>query len=100
MQPLLIDRDGAVVTLTLNRPGALNALDRPLKEALRAALGEVGADRTCRAVVLTGAGRAFCVGQDLREHAAALESTDEPPLSTVVEHFNPIALAMAELPQP
>jgi 2-(1,2-epoxy-1,2-dihydrophenyl)acetyl-CoA isomerase len=101
MEPLLIDRDGAVVTLTLNRPDALNALNLALKEALRAALDALRADETCRAVVLTGAGRAFCVGQDLREHATALESGgDGPPLSTVVEHYNPLVMALAELEKP
>jgi 2-(1,2-epoxy-1,2-dihydrophenyl)acetyl-CoA isomerase len=51
-------------------------------------------------VVLTGAGRAFCVGQDLREHAAALESDSEDPLSTVREHYNPIAARLGNLAKP
>jgi 2-(1,2-epoxy-1,2-dihydrophenyl)acetyl-CoA isomerase len=100
MQPLLIDRDGPVVTLTLNRPEALNAFNTPLKDALRVAIDDLGRDTACRAVVITGAGRAFCVGQDLREHVASLESAAAAPLSTVVEHFNPLTLALTELPQP
>jgi 2-(1,2-epoxy-1,2-dihydrophenyl)acetyl-CoA isomerase len=100
MQPLLIDRDGAVVTLTLNRPDALNALDLALKEALYAALRDLSTDTTCRAVVLTGAGRAFCVGQDLREHVSSLETAAAPPLSTVVEHYNPLVMALADLDKP
>src|SRR5688500_16377547 len=100
MEPLLVDRDGAVVTLTLNRPDALNALNRPLNEALRAAVEAIGNDPAVRAVVLAGAGRAFCVGQDLREHVESLESPDGAPLSTVVEHYNPLVLALADLEVP
>jgi 2-(1,2-epoxy-1,2-dihydrophenyl)acetyl-CoA isomerase len=95
---LLVDRDGPVTTLTLNRPDALNALDVPLKLALKEAVDEIGADRSCRAVVLTGAGRAFCVGQDLREHVESLKGDD--PLSTVTEHYNPLVLALAGLDRP
>lgn len=100
MEPLSIDREGGVVTLTLNRPAALNALDRALKEALREAITAIRADRVCRAVVLAGAGRAFCVGQDLREHVGRLETADEQPLSTVVEHYNPLVLALTQLDRP
>jgi len=59
-EPLLVDRTDAVVTLTLNRPTAMNALDVALKEALRETLAELETDRSCRAVVLTGAGNNFC----------------------------------------
>jgi 2-(1,2-epoxy-1,2-dihydrophenyl)acetyl-CoA isomerase len=59
-------RDGAVLTVTLNRPDVLNALNGPMHEALGAAL-QAAADDEIRAVVVTGAGRGFCVGQDLTE---------------------------------
>jgi 2-(1,2-epoxy-1,2-dihydrophenyl)acetyl-CoA isomerase len=98
--PLLIDRDVGVATLTLNRPSSLNSLSVELKEALVAGLAEVRDDPAVRAVVLTGSGGAFCAGQDLREHAALLDSGDPAPLRTVAEHYNPITLGIAELPKP
>jgi 2-(1,2-epoxy-1,2-dihydrophenyl)acetyl-CoA isomerase len=98
--PLLVDRDGAVVTVTLNRPDSLNSLDTALKEALRDTLADLERDKSCRAVVLTGAGRAFCVGQDLREHVETLESGSIDPLGTVRAHYNPIASTVANMPKP
>jgi 2-(1,2-epoxy-1,2-dihydrophenyl)acetyl-CoA isomerase len=97
---LLVDRNDAVVTLTLNRPDAMNALDVGLKEALREVLAEIETDRSCRAVVLAGAGTAFCVGQDLREHAEILASKTAHSLDTVQVHYNPIAQRLANLPKP
>ena len=95
---LLVDRTDAVVTLTLNRPDAMNALDVELKVALRDTLADLETDRSCRAIVLAGAGRAFCVGQDLREHAEQLESSTD--LDTVRAHYNPIAQRLAGMPKP
>ncbi|MEV4538837.1 enoyl-CoA hydratase-related protein [Asanoa sp. NPDC049518] len=97
---LLVDRTDAVVTLTLNRPEAMNALDVPLKEALREALATIETDRSCRAVVLAGAGRAFCAGQDLREHVGVLESGSADALDTVRRHYNPIASKLGSMPKP
>jgi 2-(1,2-epoxy-1,2-dihydrophenyl)acetyl-CoA isomerase len=96
---LLVDRTDAVVTLTLNRPDAMNALDVGLKEALRDTLAQLETDRSCRAIVLAGAGKAFCVGQDLREHAEQLES-GHTDLNTVRIHYNPIAQRLASMPKP
>jgi 2-(1,2-epoxy-1,2-dihydrophenyl)acetyl-CoA isomerase len=93
------DVDGAVATITLDRPDALNALTVELKLALLDALHKAADDDAVRAVVLTGAGRAFCVGQDLREHADSLESGDTD-LNTVSDHYNPIVTALAGLPKP
>ncbi|MEA2613207.1 MAG: 2-(1,2-epoxy,2-dihydrophenyl)acetyl-CoA isomerase, partial [Chloroflexota bacterium] len=64
---LRVDVDGPVATITLDRPEALNALTVPVKVALRQALERLAVDRAVRAVILTGAGRAFCAGQDLAE---------------------------------
>ena len=99
-EPLLMDRTDGVVTVTLNRPESMNSLNIALKEALRDALVGLESDPSCRAVVLTGAGRAFCAGQDLREHVATLESATSEPLDTVTAHFNPIATRLANLPKP
>jgi 2-(1,2-epoxy-1,2-dihydrophenyl)acetyl-CoA isomerase len=70
--PLLVERNGAVATLTLNRPDALNTLNFPLMDALIDAAAEVAADDTLRVVVLRGAGRHFMAGGDLRTFAAEL----------------------------
>ncbi|MDQ6936911.1 MAG: enoyl-CoA hydratase-related protein [Actinomycetota bacterium] len=97
---LVIDRDGLVATVRLNRPESMNALSLSLKNALVEQLPLLGADDSVRAVILTGSGRGFCVGQDLREHAARLEAADPAPLSTVTEHYNPIITALATMPKP
>ena len=64
---LLIERDAGVVTLTLNRPNAMNALSRELRVALVDAFTTLEFDPDARVVILTGAGRAFCAGLDLKE---------------------------------
>lgn len=99
-EPLLVSRDGAVATLTLNRPDSLNSLDLALKQELLSQLRALAADPAVRAVLLAGAGRAFCVGQDLREHAATLADQDRPPLETVREHYGPIAQELGGMPKP
>jgi 2-(1,2-epoxy-1,2-dihydrophenyl)acetyl-CoA isomerase len=71
--PVRVERTGAVATVTLNRPASMNSMSVALKEQLLADLIEVGADPTVRAVVLTGAGSAFCVGQDLKARRADRE---------------------------
>jgi len=98
-ESLLVDRTGAVVTLTMNRPDAMNAMNVDLKVALRDTLAALETDRSCRAIVLAGAGRAFCVGQDLREHAEILAS-GSTELDTVRTHYNPIAQRLASMPKP
>jgi enoyl-CoA hydratase/carnithine racemase len=70
MGDVLIDRNGASVTITLNRPQARNALLKPLVEEVTRALDSAAGDRSLRAVVLTGAGGHFCAGADLRRTMA------------------------------
>ena len=97
---LLIDRADGVATLTMNRPDSMNSLSLELKEALVEALADVGSDTSVRAVVLTGTGRGFCVGQDLAEHVRLLQADDPAPLKTVRDHYNPITLSLAQMPKP
>ena len=90
-----------VGTITLNRPDAMNALDIATKILLRDTIQAAAEDDAVRVVVLTGTGRAFCVGQDLKEHIGLLEANDTAGLwSTVPDHYAPIALALAEMPKP
>ncbi|GAA1983213.1 enoyl-CoA hydratase-related protein [Isoptericola halotolerans] len=95
-----VEREDAVATLTLRRPEARNALDLALKEELLGALREIAADPEVRAVVLAGAGPAFCVGQDLREHVQSLESGAWATQRTVEQHYNPLAQTLTTMPQP
>jgi 2-(1,2-epoxy-1,2-dihydrophenyl)acetyl-CoA isomerase len=95
-----VEHDGAVAVVTMNRPEARNALDLALKEELLVALRDVAADPGVRAVVLAGAGPAFCVGQDLREHVQSLESGAWATQRTVERHYNPLAETLATMPQP
>ena len=105
--PVLVDVDGeaAVTTIRLNRPENRNALTVELKVALRDALEAVADDPSVRAVVLASSGKAFSVGQDLREHAEALRSGEDgaigaDALSTVPEHYNRIAAALGTMRKP
>ncbi|MFD8417036.1 MULTISPECIES: 2-cyclohexenylcarbonyl CoA isomerase [unclassified Streptomyces] len=101
---VLYDVTDGLATITLNRPDAMNSLNTELKVALRDTLQAAGADPGVRAVLLTATGRAFCVGQDLKEHVgnlqAARESGSGNALGTVSEHYNPIVRAITEMPKP
>jgi 2-(1,2-epoxy-1,2-dihydrophenyl)acetyl-CoA isomerase len=88
--------DGVAI-ITLDRPEALNALTIAMKEELLAAFRAIGRERDARAVVLTGAGRAFCAGQDLKER---LLPDAAPLLVEVRDRYNPIIRAMRALDQP
>ena len=96
-----VRRDGAATWITLDRPDALNALDDPVREALVDALREAAGDPGVRAVALTGGGRAFCVGQDLRELEQGYREGRAPDLAAVLErHYAPICRLLAEMPKP
>ena len=95
------DASDGVATITLDRPEAMNGLDVATKESLLSAVRQAAGDDEVRCVVLTGSGRAFCVGQDLKEHITILESSDAESLfRTVEEHYNPIVTALATMPKP
>jgi 2-(1,2-epoxy-1,2-dihydrophenyl)acetyl-CoA isomerase len=97
---VLTARDGGVLTITLNRPDVYNAINRALHEGLAAALREA-ADPEIRAVVLTGAGRGFCSGQDLKEFESlpggvreALEQTYHPNVRGIRALEKPVLAAV------
>jgi 2-(1,2-epoxy-1,2-dihydrophenyl)acetyl-CoA isomerase len=93
--------EDGVATITLDRPDAMNGLDVATKEALLAAVRRAADDEAARCVVLTGTGRAFCVGQDLKEHVQILRGSDASSLfRTVDEHYNPTVEALATMAKP
>ena len=92
---VLEQREGAVLVLTLNRPDRLNALSRPLRDSLRSALERGLADDRVRAIVLTGAGRAFCAGGDLEEITGLDDLEGE-----VRDGFGPLIRLLVESPKP
>ena len=78
-EPLILtSQQGAVRTLTLNRPAALNSFTAQMNEQLRSQLDAAAADPEVRCVVLTGAGRGFCAGQDLADPMVAPSADGEP----------------------
>ncbi len=91
-------RDGYAI-LTLNRPDKLNAFNEQLHADIRAALGRVEDDETIRALIVTGAGKGFCAGQDLGDRdMAADEAVD---LGTTLErNYNPLVRRLRNLPLP
>ncbi|WP_372735830.1 enoyl-CoA hydratase/isomerase family protein [Nocardioides sp.] len=98
---VLYSQDNGVGTITLNRPEAMNSLDVATKVLLRETVQEAANDPAVRCVVLTGTGRAFCTGQDLKEHIAILESSSSDQLfRTVEEHYNPIVGAIESMEKP
>jgi 2-(1,2-epoxy-1,2-dihydrophenyl)acetyl-CoA isomerase len=100
-QPVTYSVTDGVATITLDRADAMNSLDVATKVALREAVTQAAEDDAVRCVVLTGTGRAFCVGQDLKEHIEILRSESSDALfRTVPEHYNPIVTAVATMPKP
>jgi 2-(1,2-epoxy-1,2-dihydrophenyl)acetyl-CoA isomerase len=99
--PVLLDVADGVATITFNRPEAMNSLDVATKVLLLETLRQVADDPDARCVVLTGTGRAFCTGQDLKEHVQLLDSGGSDQLfSTVDDHYNPIVSTLAGMAKP
>jgi 2-(1,2-epoxy-1,2-dihydrophenyl)acetyl-CoA isomerase len=96
-EQLLVNREGGILRITLNRPEKLNAVTVEMLDAARRAFEEAEGDAKTRVVVLTGAGRGFCAGQDLAEPGAAPGSD----LGVLIErHYNPLIRAMRKLEKP
>ena len=94
---LLYEVKEGIATITLNRPEVFNAFNDRQSYELQEALKQVGRDASIRVVVLTGSGKAFCAGQDLKE-AAAVENRSLA--DSVRKRYNPLILAMRALPKP
>ena len=98
-QSILVERRDGYRVVTLNRPDRLNAFNEAMHLALRQAIDEAQADATCRALLITGAGRGFCAGQDLNDRLAK-------PGETVVlgaaqeAHYNPLVRKLRSVPFP
>lgn len=101
---VLYEVDDGLATITLNRPEAMNAMNIEAKVALREAVRSAESDPAVRAVLLTATGRAFCVGQDLKEHVGSLMADRAAgtgqTMSTVKEHYNPVLRALTGMAKP
>ena len=96
---ILVEMDGGVMKITLNRPDVLNSFNLEMARELHAALDAARAEKTIRAVLLTGAGRGFCAGQDLS--AVPLEGEGKLDLGTIVKQtYNPVITAIRKLDMP
>jgi 2-(1,2-epoxy-1,2-dihydrophenyl)acetyl-CoA isomerase len=93
--------EDAVAVITLDRPEVLNAFDDDLGRQALEALRAAAADPTVRCIVITGAGRAFCSGEDLAALAGSYERGEPPPLgNTLVSRYNPLIRAIRSAPKP
>src|SRR5882757_8895577 len=95
MAEVEVTRDGAVLTITLNRPDVLNALNRAVHAGIHEGLEEAK-DPAVRALVITGAGRGFCVGQDLQEFSSGADEVADRLRENY--HRNVIAIRRLEKP--
>ncbi|MEL6866643.1 MAG: enoyl-CoA hydratase-related protein [Bacteroidota bacterium] len=97
MDHLLYEFDQGVATITLNRPDVYNSFNQDMALALQKTLDECAKDETVRAICLTGAGKAFCAGQDLQE----IIDPNGPGVGDIVgNHYNPIIKRLREIEKP
>jgi 2-(1,2-epoxy-1,2-dihydrophenyl)acetyl-CoA isomerase len=96
---ILVERRAGYRVVTLNRPDRLNAFNDAMHGELRRAIEEIEADETCRAVMITGAGRGFCAGQDLNDRLVA-PGEKLPPSTSLEQHYNPLVRKLRSLPFP
>ena len=98
---VILERDGGVATVTLNRPDRLNSFNTEMTTDLARIFGELGSDPNCRAILLTGAGRGFCAGQDLSERSVAPGGGARVDVGQSIEtRFNPLVRQIRALPKP
>ena len=99
MASILVAQEAGVLSITLNRPEKLNAFNPEMHERLRAALQQADDDPAVRAVLLTGAGRGFCAGQDLAERDVSGSAPIDLSVS-IGSHYNPLVRRLRALPKP
>lgn len=99
-EPILFTVDGAIARVTLNRPDKLNSFNVALHEALAAALAAVAENDALRVLVLTGAGRAFCAGQDLGDRSMGADGAPPDLAATVDKYYAPLVRRIRGLPVP
>ncbi len=98
-KPILVEQRPGYRVITLNRPQRLNAFTEAMHLALRTALNDAEADESCRALLITGAGRGFCAGQDLNDRLSKAGET--PVLGGALEaYYNPLVRKLRALPFP
>jgi 2-(1,2-epoxy-1,2-dihydrophenyl)acetyl-CoA isomerase len=97
---ILFTIEDRVARLTLNRPDRLNSFNDAMHAEVRDALGRLRADTTARVLLLTGAGRAFCAGQDLGDRAVAPGSVPVDLGSSIERNYRPLVLSLRSLPLP
>lgn len=98
--PVLVTTGDGVCTITFHRPEAFNAFDSAMKAMLLEAVARAATDDAVRVVVLTGSGRAFSAGQDLKEHLQRVRDQDPTIGQTVSEFYTPFVRAIATMPKP
>jgi enoyl-CoA hydratase len=92
---VLVEKSGGIATVTLNRPAAMNALSRQLRSAIATTFEELEADPTVKVAILTGAGKAFCAGLDLKELGSGASTvggtiSDKDPVTSIVRFSGPV----------
>ena len=97
--PILVERRAGYRIVILNRPERLNAFNDAMHLALRQALAEAEADENCRALIITGSGRAFCAGQDLNDRLVK-PGEKLPPSTSLEQYYNPLVRKLRSLPFP
>ena len=97
--PILVEMRAGYRIIILNRPQRLNTFTEAMHSALRTAIEEAEADPACRALLLTGAGRAFCAGQDLNDRLAK-PGESGVQTNTLEQHYNPLIRKLRALPFP
>jgi 2-(1,2-epoxy-1,2-dihydrophenyl)acetyl-CoA isomerase len=100
-EPVLLETlEGGVLTLTLNRPDRMNALNSALVEALGAAIRKAGTEEACRVVLITGAGKGFCAGADLTDRAISPGGARPDLGDSLDRRYNPLIRDLRALPKP